>query len=303
MIDRTTFEAYAPVAKEATGQIYQQALPTLILEEQALCKQCRGTQDRDVRTVQYNPNAISMKSPGVQPHFARVVVLRTLLQLIRQFDAVMTPTGLGVVSTENLAPASAHRTDALERVIRENLLRAEGRFIYELITDGLNLEAESLYFWGYPELMKDMINPMFFCGLGSCGRDCYPHRDYSQCEDPVGEYKRMQNSFTIGWELLEMITPGIKNNTVLPRYWLQLNLPRRDFSGITSRDALDYLYPFFLEIHEKGEAGARDALDHHRWRIQQSREARILFGNKLFNIRSNHRYENDPSSSGFLFNG
>ena len=67
--------------------------------------------------------------------YKQLVCLSAFLSVLRQLDLVLTPTGFGVVSNDNLAPASKQRVDALEGALRTqywrtlamtlNLLRSE----------------------------------------------------------------------------------------------------------------------------------------------------------------------------------
>lgn len=67
--------------------------------------------------------------------YKQLVCLSAFLSVLRQLDLVLTPTGFGVVSNDNLAPASKQRVDALEGELRTqyhktlamtlNLLRSE----------------------------------------------------------------------------------------------------------------------------------------------------------------------------------
>lgn len=50
--------------------------------------------------------------------FKQLVCLSAFLSMLRQLDLVLTPTGFGVVSNDNLAPASKQRVDALEGQLR-----------------------------------------------------------------------------------------------------------------------------------------------------------------------------------------
>lgn len=47
--------------------------------------------------------------PGLEAAVIKLVCLRTYQEQIPQLDLVLTPTGFGVVSNQNLAPASADR--------------------------------------------------------------------------------------------------------------------------------------------------------------------------------------------------
>ena len=59
----------------------------------------------------------------------RCVAIRAMLRVFRQLDIVLTPTGFGVVSTDNVKPASRERVAALRDELQCNLLSAEDALV------------------------------------------------------------------------------------------------------------------------------------------------------------------------------
>ena len=51
--------------------------------------------------------------PGLEQAVTKLVCLRTYAEQIPELDLVLTPTGFGIVSNQNLAPASADRVKNL----------------------------------------------------------------------------------------------------------------------------------------------------------------------------------------------
>lgn len=53
-------------------------------------------------------------------NYIRMVVSAAFVAVMRQLDLVLTPTGFGVVSNDNVSPASKQRVDALEGQLRKS---------------------------------------------------------------------------------------------------------------------------------------------------------------------------------------
>jgi hypothetical protein len=62
---------------------------------------------------------IEAGSPALQDEVLRYVCLDAFYREIPQLDLVLTPTGFGVVSNQNVAPASRDRVVALQQAIRD----------------------------------------------------------------------------------------------------------------------------------------------------------------------------------------
>ena len=73
--------------------------------------------------------------------------------MFRQLDLVLTPTGFGVVSTNQMAPASKARVDALIGHLRDSVLIAQGRLLTSLC---------KISGWGATEQAKENIDNLFF---------------------------------------------------------------------------------------------------------------------------------------------
>jgi len=69
----------------------------------------------------------------LQRLYAETVCTRAAYEAIPSLDLVATPTGFGVVSNNNVAPASRERVDALREQLREQNCKAYERLILALI--------------------------------------------------------------------------------------------------------------------------------------------------------------------------
>ena len=83
----------------------------------------------------------------------RWVAVHAFLSIIRQLDLVLTPTGFGVVSTQQQAPASKQRVDALVGQLRDSALVAQGKLLDSLC---------KVSGWGDTGQAKENIDSLFF---------------------------------------------------------------------------------------------------------------------------------------------
>ena len=116
-ITKQDLEQAVPAAREPKGRIYD-ALSGAIQDEAAYIEtQYLG--DKGVEAVEGGTDAVLTQTVK---HLACV---RAFLAEMRSLDLVLTATGFGVVSTDDTAPASKQRVDALDGQLRrkERLLR------------------------------------------------------------------------------------------------------------------------------------------------------------------------------------
>lgn len=97
-------------------------------------------------------------------HASTYVLLDTFISRLHSQDIIMTDTGFGVVSNENIAPASQARVDALEKELTYN----RDRVLQGIITDMQGIEG-----WSESEQAKTTIRSFVwspsilrrYCGL------------------------------------------------------------------------------------------------------------------------------------------
>ncbi|MFW5492987.1 MAG: DUF6712 family protein [Prevotella sp.] len=127
-ITKSDFEQALPVGAAANDSVYESVKPTLgrqLAFSNAVLLGVAGM----VYLEEKGEDSPLMK------WYKQFVCLSAFLIVLRQLDLVLTPTGFGVVSNDNLAPASKQRVDALEGELRTqyhktlamtlNLLRSE----------------------------------------------------------------------------------------------------------------------------------------------------------------------------------
>lgn len=116
-IDQPTFEAIVPAFTNPDGQVFDQ-LASFLADAQA---------------------SVELLLDGVEPEgkalqgTVRLVCLMAARRAVPQLDLVLTPTGFGVVSNQNTAPASRERVAALLERLRKDESMAVDRLQLELL--------------------------------------------------------------------------------------------------------------------------------------------------------------------------
>ena len=105
-IDKKRFESVVLSATSSTAHVFEMLQPHLEETEQNLKSELLGS--FDYTTVE-----------GLESIVVRLVCLRTYYEQIPHLDLVLTPTGFGVVSNENVAPASPDRVKALRKQVKD----------------------------------------------------------------------------------------------------------------------------------------------------------------------------------------
>lgn len=110
-ITKDDFEKALPVGTSAHEEVYESVRPAI---DDAL-------RFSDIALLG-DAGMEVMESKGgdtlLQDMYKQTVCLSAFLGVLRQLDLVLTPTGFGVVSNDNLTPASKMRVDALEAQLR-----------------------------------------------------------------------------------------------------------------------------------------------------------------------------------------
>ena len=112
-ITREDFIDAMPVGHSAHESVFDSILP--IIEETSENYELTLLGDAGCKLVD------NVNNEMLRNRWVRLICRTAMLSALRQLDLVLTPTGFGVVSNENQAPASQQRVDALEK----ELLRAE----------------------------------------------------------------------------------------------------------------------------------------------------------------------------------
>lgn len=105
-IDKDIFERVVLSATSSTAHVFEMLAPHLEVAERVLDETLfRGF---DLTTVD-----------GLEDIAVRLVCLKAYHEQIPHLDLVLTPTGFGIVSNENVAPASPERVKALRKQVKD----------------------------------------------------------------------------------------------------------------------------------------------------------------------------------------
>lgn len=110
-ISKKDFESAMPVGMSAGDNVYGAVLPAIDDAMAALRRDVLGPEGMTALEA-YGADSFPVRL------CKKLASLDGLLAVLRQLDLVLTPTGFGVVSNENVAPASQARVDALEAQLR-----------------------------------------------------------------------------------------------------------------------------------------------------------------------------------------
>lgn len=111
-ITKTDFEKAVPAAQEPSGSIFEVMEDAINNEVANIESQVLG--EVGARAVEAGTDTILVQT------VKRLACVRAFMSEMRSLDLVLTPTGFGVVSTNDTSPASKMRVDALDGQLRRN---------------------------------------------------------------------------------------------------------------------------------------------------------------------------------------
>ena len=172
-ITKTEFEKILSVATSATVEVYEKVEPHF----NAAYDECKA----DVLGNWGTSAAEDAHHEVLTAIVKEWVAFRAFLDVFRQLDLVLTPTGFGVVSTNQMAPASKQRVDALIGHLRDSALRTHGRLLSELCKLGSD--------WGLSRQAEENIDTLFydFRLLQKMQGPAASHLDWQAAQRLIGE--------------------------------------------------------------------------------------------------------------------
>lgn len=144
-ITKNEFESFLSVATSAHVEVYEKVEPHF----SSAYSECKAAVLGDVGTAAAEEGGNEQLRKLVK----NWVSIDAFLSVFRQLDLVLTPTGFGVVSTQQMAPASKQRVDALVGHLRDSRLRVHG----QLLTELCHVEG-----WGTSSQALGNIDTLFF---------------------------------------------------------------------------------------------------------------------------------------------
>jgi len=109
-ITKSDFEKAVPAAQEPSGSIFEVMEDAINNEVANIESQVLG--DIGAQAVEEGTDIVMVQT------VKRLACVRAFMNEMRSLDLVLTPTGFGVVSTNDTAPASKMRVDALDGQLR-----------------------------------------------------------------------------------------------------------------------------------------------------------------------------------------
>ena len=197
-ITKNEFEKILPVAVSSHEEVYDKVEPAFMDEYEFLCANILGSAGQDA--MDGNERLASAVKCWV--------VLSAFLSKFRQMDLVLTPTGFGVVSNDQTAPASKMRTDALIGHLQTEMLRAQGKLLDVLC---------SVEGWGDTPEAKESIGTLFFDFrmLQLMGNQAASHLDWQTAQRPIGEADEFLR-LHIGSNYMDMLLEHVRKGQVTP---------------------------------------------------------------------------------------
>lgn len=128
-ITKSDFERAVPAAREPKGKIFEVMMDAIQAKADTIALQILGQSGID--TVDNGSDAGAERLRSLVRRFACV---SAFLEEMRGLDLVLTATGFGVVSTQDTAPASKMRVDALDGELRRKERMIRGDLLTQLFT-------------------------------------------------------------------------------------------------------------------------------------------------------------------------
>lgn len=120
-INKPDFDLAIPAAKESKGTIFAKLEKKINETIVDICEDILG--EVGIRFVNEHPESVATWAVKV------LASVDVFLKEMRGLDLVLTETGFGIVSTNNTAPASKMRVDALDGELRLKWLRAHDELL------------------------------------------------------------------------------------------------------------------------------------------------------------------------------
>lgn len=182
-IDQQTFEKYVPAFASAESYTFDRMSPYVDV-------MLRAVEGREVKTSDDMPEAL-------RSAVVRYVCLAAARKAVPQLDLILTANGFGVVSNQNVAPASRERVNALIEQLRIDESEAFDMLLAELLqTD-----------WAKSATAESYITSILYCP--SMMRR-YGIKDEEGNEVYYSEWQGLQNHLAVAEEKVRtLISPEL----------------------------------------------------------------------------------------------
>ena len=275
-ITKNDFEQALPVGAAANDSVYESVEP-------AIARQLSFSNDALLGVAGMQRMEELGEGSTLVNWYKQLVCLSAFLSVLRQLDLVLTPTGFGVVSNDNLAPASKQRVDALEGELRTQYHKTLAMTLNLLRSENWGATEQARHFIGH---LYDEYTFFFETHPNASATDW---DGYQQTIEEAEETLRTRMGDRQMDDILDAFRRGDPNR--LEPY----------------RDLISLIVMFTDTWATKGGATLRAPVSHRLMRILDSDDNKEYF--KLYressNYQANHHeaFKNTKDSAGYVFNG
>lgn len=270
-ISKEELERFVPVTASSHDAVYESVLPSIGTTAAYVCENILG----EVGTAAAGSDATLTECAK------RYIALLAVLSVLRQLDLVLTSTGFGVVSNDNLTPASKQRVDALEGALRTDKEKARWTLLrYLCRVDG----------WGKQPVAYGLIDSLYdgYCFFFDSGHPQRTYIDWEAAQQAIteaDEYLRVH----IGDGLMnDMITAFRTNSDRYSAYQPAIRLIR--------------------QITDMWVGGRREHTDIPFRRLIRTVESdrelySLYFNSTAYEVNHHETFQNTKDSTAFFFAG
>jgi len=220
-------------------------------------------------------------NPAVHQAVVAFVCLSSVLRVFRSLDLVVTPTGFGVVSNQNVAPASPVRVNALEAELQRAQLNALGRLTSRLTaTEGWGAQRQAQA--AIPMLFYRLSQLRTFCGISNPSvKDWDSARPHLLKAD---EFLRKH----VSDEFLEELLVAVRKNSLTGAQAIAVNAMLEVMAGFVLQDRrlTAFKYRRLMRLLEKDTTTYTTYLNSDAYALNHAQN-----------------FKNTAHSAAFLFNG
>lgn len=275
-ITKSDFEQALPVGAAANDSVYESVKP-------AIARQLSFSNDALLGVAGMQRMEELGEGSTLVNWYKQLVCLSAFLSVLRQLDLVLTPTGFGVVSNDNLAPASKQRVDALE-----GELRTQYHKTLAMTLNGLRSEN-----WGATDQARHFIDHVY---------DEYTYFFETHRNGTYIDWNSYQNTVEEAEEMLRTKMGDRQMDDILDAF------RRSDPNRLELyREVIACIIRFTDTWAVKGVATLKQPVYRRLMRIIDSEEGKETF--KLYResiaYKANHHetFTNTKDSAGYVFNG
>ena len=275
-ITKSDFEQALPVGAAANDSVYESVKPTL------------GRQLAFSNAVLLGVAGMAyLEEKGedspLMKWYKQLVCLSAFLSVLRQLDLVLTPTGFGVVSNDNLTPASKQRVDALEGALSTQYWRTLAMTVNLLRSEN----------WGATDQARHFINHLY---------DEYTYFFETHQNASATDWDGYQQTIEDAEEVLRTKMGDRQMDDILDAF------RRGDPNRLEPyREVIACIIRFTDTWAVKGVATLKQPVYRRLMRILDSEDNQEYF--KLYresaSYKANHHdtFKNTKDSAGYVFNG